>query len=229
MQKAFENVPEKTKLIIKSVLPLVVILILFIVAGKFGISKIIEVQAQIAESERNRTILTQKLALLKSIAQTVAEDSGAAVSALPDKNPSLIVISQLKKIGAASGVIISGIKSASPVEDTAGISHVAISFEIAGDRSQMISFVKTITNIAPITLLDKIKINEGAGTTTADVSIKSYWAIFPKSLPTLTTPITDLTPAEKKTLQDVSGLTQPDFVEIPPSEGGGKTDPFVGQ
>lgn len=229
MQKSFTNIPEKTKLILKSVLPLVVILILFLIAGKFGIGKVIEVQAQIAKAEQDKTILTQKLSLLESLTQTIAEDSGVAVSALPDKNPSLIIISQLKNLGATSGVVVSGTKSATQIDDTGGISHIVISFAVTGDRAQIIAFLKTVTNIAPITLLDKVRISEGAGLTHADVSVRSYWAVLPKTLPTLTTPITDLTADEKKILGSVTTLTQPDFVEVPASDDGGKTDPFTSQ
>ena len=217
---------KNTKLIINSTLPLIIVVILFAVVGQFGISKVTDLRNQIEKARKDQTVLAQKLKLLESISETVAEDSGASLAALPDANPSLIVISQIKNVSIGNGVLIATIKSSPPVEDSGGLSHVSISFETIGTKSQITSFLKSIANIAPITIIDKIKMTEVGGVARAVVTVKSYWSILPKTLPTLTSPITDLTAAEKKTLEDVSALTQPSFVTVPPSEGVGKTDPF---
>ena len=91
----------------------------------------------------------------------------------------------------------------------------------------MLEFLKSIDTIAPITLVDKIKINEVGGTTRAEVSVKSFFAALPTKLPSLTEPLRDLTEAERETLSKISALTQPPFTDIPPSQGEGKIDPFA--
>ncbi len=215
------------KLVMNSVLPLTIVVILFIVVGQFGISKVTDLRNQIEKSQKDQTVLAQKIKLLESISSTVEEDSGASLAALPDANPSLIAISQLKNISTLNGIGISGLKSASPVEDSGGLSHISLSFETTGTRSQIVAFLKSLSDIAPITIVEKLKMSETGGVARAAVTVKAYWSNLPKTLPTLTSPITDLTPAEKKTLESVNALTQPSFVIVPPSEDAGKTDPFT--
>lgn len=221
----FNKIPENIKTIGRSTLPLAVIIILFIAVGKFGFSRISELRGRIAQAQRDQTVLTQKLNILKSISETVTSGSPMALTALPSTNPSLITTSQLKSLASIQEVVISGIKGSGEVKDNSGLSRVNISFEATGGRAQIIAFLKSIGTIAPITLVDKVKITEAGGAVRADVSVKSFWAALPTKLPTLTEPITDLTANETETLTAVTGLTQPSLIEIPVSEGG-KADPF---
>ncbi len=226
MENYLKNIPESVKLTINSVLPLIIVLILFLIVGKFGIAKVVEVRSQTIQVEKDQNVLKQKLTLLQSINDTLATGSSAAVAALPANNPSLVVVSQLKNLSISNGVSISGIKAGAETLDPSGLSKVSINFIVAGNRPSVISFLTSIETIAPITLIDKIKMNEGSGQTIANVSVKSFWSALPKTLPDLNQPITDLTAAEKKTLIEVSGLVQPVFEEVTPTEGGGKSDPF---
>ena len=221
-----EKIPENIKLILKSTLPLIIVVILFIFVGPFGISKIVDLQDQIDAASKDKTILSQKLTLLQTVATTVSQESTKALSAMPDANTSLVAISQIKTVSSQDGVLVSGIKAASPVDDPSGTSHVGISFQLAGDKNQILTFLKDIANIAPLTLVDKIKITSAGTSEIANVTINSYWSSLPKTLPTLTTPINDLTAGEKKTLTTVDNLTQPSFSVITPTDGVGKTDPF---
>ncbi|HTK03504.1 MAG TPA: GspMb/PilO family protein [Alphaproteobacteria bacterium] len=218
--------PKNFKLILNSTLPLIVVIILFLLVGKFGISKILEIQSQISDTRTRQTVLTQKLSLLQNLSETVSTGSNVSLSALPDTNPALLVVSQLKNISSASGVTLSGLKSGAEVLDPSGISKVGISFNVTGTRDTIIAFLKTIQDIAPITVVDKVKINQAGEETTASVTVQSFWADLPKTLPKLDQPITDLTEAEKKTLTDIENLIQPNFADVAPSETSGKEDPF---
>ena len=221
------KIPENIRLIISSVLPLIIVVILFILAGPFGFSKIVDLQNQIDLSKKDKAILSQKLALLQSVSATISQDTNTSLSALPDANPSLAVLSQVKSISAKDGVSLSGIKTSSPINDASGTLHVGITFQIAGGKSQILTFLKDIANIAPLSLIDKIKINQNGDSQLADVTLQSYWAPLPKILPTLTTPISDLTAEERDVITSISSLTQPTFLVVPPAEGSGKVDPFA--
>lgn len=226
MQKLLSNLPENVKLVISSLSPLIIVGILFALVGQFGISKVVDVRNQIAKAEKDQAILTQKLTLLKSISGTINESTRTSLAVLPDTNPSLIMMSQLKIISSSNSVLISGVKSGTPINDSSGLFHVDISFQVSGTRSQVISFLNNISLIAPITIVDKVKITESAGAVRADVTTKSYWSSLPKTLPVMTSPITDLTTAEKKIVTDIGSLTQPTFVNVPSSSESGKIDPF---
>lgn len=223
MPKLSENI----NLTLKSVLPLIVVIILSFIAVPFGISKVTDLQGQINTLQNNKNILSQKLSLLQSISATVSQDSESALSAVPNTNTTLVAISQVKNISSQNGVSVSNIKAGSEVVDSIGTSHVAVSFRVAGSRSQILAFLKDVSNMAPIALVNIVKISGNNDSEAADITIESYWAPLPKTLPTLTSPINDLTANEKSVLTSVTSLIQPTFSIVPPTDGAGKTDPFT--
>lgn len=226
MQKYLANISGNMKSVITSILPLTIVIILFVIVGQFGIGKVIDIRNQISKAEKDLNVLNQKISLLQSFSGTISENSKVSFIALPDTNPSLTVMSQIKIVSSMFGVLISGNKSGAPIDESNGMSHVDISFQVTGSRSQVFLFLKSLSSIAPIIIIDKIKISEGAGIVRADTTIRSYWSALPKTLPTLTSPITDLTPAEKEILNSITTLTQPAFVSVPAQDSVGKTDPF---
>lgn len=221
----FKNIPDNVKLILSSVGPLIIVIILFFVVGNFGVSRIKLQRSQIKEEENAKQILTQKLNLLQSVSGTVAADSGFSIAAIPDKNPALVVIYQLRVAGARNGIVLSNIKSGGENKDNSGLSRVDISFDIIGPKTQVISFLKSIETITPITNLVKVQINEAGGITRTTANVNSFFAPLPTKLPSLTQPIGDLTQAEKQTLIDISGFVQAPFSSLPPAPGG-RVDPF---
>lgn len=222
----FKNIPTGTKQILIAVLPLVVVSILIIVVGKFGLSKISEVRSALTKAQGDRTLLTQKSNTLRTVLSSARDVADVALITLPETNPALAVVSQIKLVASENSVLISGVKSGSEVADKTGLSRSDISFNISGPRVSVLAFIKAIQNIAPIIVVDKIKISENGGLVDSSISVKSFWSPLPTKLPSLTTQITDLTPAEKQLITDMGSLRKPVFVIVPPSTGAGKTDPF---
>ncbi len=222
----FKKLPENVRLILNSLVPLIIVLVLFVLIGQFAFGKISEVRNKITKSQKDQLILVQKLDLLKTLGSTASSSIESVSNALPETNPSLAVISQIKNLAVQNGVVVANVKGGAEVKDNSGLSRADISFEVFGPRIQIILLAKTVSQIAPVTLMDKIKISENAGSARANISVRSFWAPFPTKLPALTEAITDLTADEKKTLGLTVNLIQPQFTEFPPSEGGGKADPF---
>lgn len=221
-----EKIPENIKAIINSVIPLVAALILFLLVGNFGISKINDIRAQIDSARVDQNVLTQKLSTLQALSGTISNYTSAASTALPDANTSLAVTSQLKNLAIANTLLITNLKSGGEAKDTTGLSRVDITFDADGGKAQIISFLKSIAGIAPITTVDKIQINESGGMAKANVTVKSYWAALPATLPTTTQALNSLTPDEQAVLTQVSTLSQPTFVNITPTSGG-RSNPFA--
>lgn len=221
-----QKIPENTLIVLKVFLPLFLIIILFVIVGKFGFGKTSDLRNEISSAQNDQSTLTQKLEILKNIKSTGEQLSNITVSALPDSNPSLAVVSQIKILAGMNGLVVSSIKASSPQVAAGGFSSVSISFNILGPRNQIESFVNKVGSIAPITIVDKIKISETApGSSVGSISIKSFWMPFPTKIPAVTQAISDLTPDERQTLQDLRNLTQPVFNQVPAAEGG-KGDPF---
>jgi Tfp pilus assembly protein PilO len=220
------KIPDNVATTLKAVFPFFVVIILFVIVGKFGFGKIVEIRDQIKKTQNDQQVLTQKLDVLRNIEATGEKSSNIAVNALPDTNPSLSVISQIKILSGKIGLTVSEIKAGSPGVNSSGLSQVNVSFKVIGPREQVESFVTEISKIAPITIVDKIKISESTpGTSMGNISVKSFWAPFPTKIPAVDKAISDLTSQEQQTLQSLSELTQPIFTDIPAGEGG-RNDPF---
>ena len=71
----FKNLSTGTKQITVAVFPLLAVIILFIIVGKFGLSKISEVRAGLAKAQKDRTILTQKTDILRTVSASVGESA----------------------------------------------------------------------------------------------------------------------------------------------------------
>jgi len=213
MNKFLDSVPENQKQIIKSVAPLVIVLILFLIVGKFGFAQISKIRSQIKSAEKSESILTDKLSILRSVAQTSATGANSVLFALPKSNPALQTISQLKVLASQNLVVLSDVKSTAGISSSSDLSSVNVSFVLTGTREQIISFIKGLDTIAPVTFVSKMDLSELAGVNVANVTTKTFYAPLPKTIPTVTQPITDLTPSEKDQLVKILGLTPPVFGE----------------
>lgn len=227
MKNALDGIPAGVKQGILAVVPLIIVIILFLTVGNFGISKIQDIRAQITEGNNTVATLTQKLNILQTLSATATQGSAVAIAAVPDTNPSLIVISQLKSLAAAQGVAISGVKSGSGPMNPSGLGEVDITFTLDGPRGNVFAVLASTATVSPILVLDKVKISESAGAVRADATVKSFWAALPKAIPAVTQPVTDLTESERKIITSLQALTQPVFTEVAPSEVSGvNTAPF---
>lgn len=221
------KIPNEVKAIAVSGAPLVGALLLFLIVANFGISAIKNTRAQISQSQSDQNILNQKLNILNAIAPSAADLSNSAALALPSSNTSLAVFSQLKNLALVNALLLTNIKTGSEVKDNSGLSRVDVSFDISGTRDQINSFLKGVSGLAPIMIVSSIKLSENAGVNTGGIIVQSFWAPLPKSIPTTTEAITDLTPDEQAVLATVQSLTSPIIVQGQPAQPGGKSDPFA--
>lgn len=206
------TITEKDKQILKAAAPLVIVVMLFFIVGKFGVSNIKEVRQQINNTKKTESVLNGKLKILQTVADAQA---GADMSliALPDKNPALSIISQIKLLSFNNSITVEGIKSSTP-GDTTGLSYVTTTFTAIGTEDSILSFARGINNIAPVSVIEKMDISTNAGSGEASISIKTYYAPLPATIPTITQAVTDLNATEKSLLSEIIALTPPVFSDI---------------
>jgi hypothetical protein len=214
------------KAIFKSTLPLFLTVVLSLIVGIYGIGRVKALGTQIAQAQKDKNVLTDKLNVLRNIDSTIETGSQTSSVALPDKNSAFIVLSQIRGIAQQNGVALSDLASGVAVKDPSGFSRVNISFAIVGSRAGIIAFLNGVQKIAPLTLVDKIEFAEAKKGPQATITVKSFWSPFPQSLPALNEQISSLTPDEEDTLSKVNALIQPQFAEVPATDTGGKADPF---
>ena len=220
------DIPQNIKLIIKSVAPLTIVLILFVLVGNFGISNIKQVNTEINSAKRDNNVLSQKASLLSSISNTLGNSPNVATTAIPVNNSSLMALSQVRNLASQNQLSVTNIKSG-PSAGAGGISKIVITFEADGTIDQIGSFLQSLSTIAPITSLDGVKIAQGSRGVTANISISTFWAPAPTSLPAVSQSVNDLTSDEKTVLARVATLTQPIFSEVTPVVSTGRSDPFT--
>jgi len=226
MQNLLKNLPENIKRAVSAGAPLLIVIVLFVIVGKFGVPKVLELRSEVKAAQKTEEKLTQKLNLLQTLSSDVALKANIVSSALPDSNPALAVMSQLKNLALNQGVVLSVMKSSAGTGNSAGLNEVNISFTLDGARPQINSYLAEIAKIAPITTVRKIAIIESAGGTSADIGVVTYWAEFPKTIPAVTEAITDFTSEDKKILSNISALIQPSSMEVAPFGGEINPNPF---
>lgn len=220
-----KDIPQNVKVALKSIAPLLVVIVLFILVGKFGFAKVQELRTQIDSAKVTQNTLSQKISIIQSLSANLSNFSSSAAIAMPDGNTALAVISQLKNLATINGLLVTDVKSSSPTKGTAGLSSVKVSIQVSGTREQISGFVKAIPTIAPITVLDELKITESAGVLQAAISVNGFWAVLPAALPTSSQSLSGLTNDEQAVLSSVNSLTPPSFASLSPVPGG-RTDPF---
>jgi hypothetical protein len=226
MPKQTLSLPESVRQTAIAAAPLLIVIILFIFVGNFGVSKVMGLRGQIQSAEALQATLTQKLAILQTLSATAASAAPLALGAVPDTNPALSTISQLKILALQEGIVLSGIRSSSGVSSTNGMNEASIVFSADGTLPKILSFLNDTAKVAPIMIVDRIAMTESLGIVRAELGVKSYWAELPKTIPSVDSPVTDLTASEKATLTKVSALTQPIFTQAVPSQGGTNPNPF---
>lgn len=223
MNKAIEKNIQILGIPILSILGVIVV---FILAGNLVYGKVSELLLQNDVARRMTTTLRTKLSSLQSNQSQVSDIAQSLTNALPASNTSLETASQLKLIAAENGITLQNFSSGQEIKD-GDIMHVDIVFDAEGQSNNILNFLNETKTIAPIDKVKRLKLTGGVngGPARANILISSYWAAFPTVIPAVSDPLQDITPEEQTLLTQLSGLKQPQFVELSPG-GGGKADPF---
>lgn len=208
------NLSESDKQILKSVAPLVIVIILFIISGRFAISKVTDIRKQITDAKKVQLVLNNKLKTLSTISQNSGASANLAVMAFPKSNPALQLFSQIKILAGTNQLILSNIKSSIGSAEGDNLSFLNTTFDITGSRNDIFSFIFGTSGIAPLTFIQKVDFTENQGAYTANITARTYFAPLPSTIPTVTQAVTDLSSVEKNLLAELGTLSQPITFEV---------------
>ena len=220
-------VPRNIEVMVIPFVLITVLIVLSILVAKIGISKVNSQREKLAVAQKDETIFKQKQEILQEVQGEVLSLADLSASAVPNKNPVLAVISQLKNLASSRSVVLSNLQVGSKSGTEKGMSKVDIGFDVDGDFSSVLDFLQDTGKIAPISQIEKIEINQAVGVTRANTTLVSFWAPFPKKLPPLTEPAKDLSVEELSLIRSLSELTPPAFLEMTPSAPSAREDPFT--
>ena len=182
--------------------------------------------SDIKEGEKIERALSEKVMVLRKIEGVVLGQADTSVAALPDKNPSLLAISQLTRAANDNFLKVVEKKGGAEISGTGEIKEGRVTISVEGGFQDTLAFLKNILTLAPLSVVSEVKIKSQIDHFTAQVSVSIFWSSFPTTLPALTSPIKTLTPEEEKFLGELAALIKPSLLGVPPSTFGGRPDPF---
>ncbi len=223
MKKDF--IPANLRVFLTPTITILVLIVLTILVVKIGLPLITKQNSALSTASANEQILTQKEGLLRDVSATVTKDAESITLALPEKNPALVTISQIKSLATSKGVLIKNLKVGSGAEEQ-NFSRVEVAFDADGSLANVMDFLNSIKTISPISVVEKVKISQSGGILSATTSLRGFWASFPATLPAITDPVTNLSDDEKNLIVKLSDLTPPAFSSVAPGEPSTRDNPF---
>ena len=97
-------------------------------------------------------------------------------NALPDTDPILSVLTQLRSLAGINGVTISGISLGASDVGASGLNESNISFNVLGPMNQIVSFLTGTQLVSPIIVLNKVDVVQRDSIFEASVTAKSFWS-----------------------------------------------------
>lgn len=204
---------------------ILVVLVLFYFGITQSLDRIKDKRRELAAARRDETTLEQKQEVLSDLSGEITNFVNVSSAAVPEKNTSLIMISQIKSLAAQRLLFLSDISIGGSAGDGA-LSKSSISFDVEGDFTQVTSFIRDIANSAPLSRIDSVEIRQGGDVVSATISLSAYGAAFPEKLPPINEPLSDLTDKEREVLGILTELQAPPFSEVTPQESIQKENPF---
>lgn len=215
---------------IKSILPTIGILMVLLLVG-FNLLKIgwDEINGQASELKVLRLedkVLLEKQSILSEIQGNILAQADLSLQVLPDQNPALAIISQVKTLAFERGLILTKINAGAETEEENGFSKVDVTVEMQGTPSLVMDYILVLKQIAPLVNIGKVNITGAAGSTQATLTITGYWSALPSEIASVSSPINDLTQEEVDLLEEFSGRLFPTFVVSAPQEPAIRENPF---
>lgn len=219
-------IPPDFRILLRPLALICAMVILAAVIYNVGVSRVSQENAQLATAKKNEAVLAERATTLESVSGTVTSQAKAADAAVPNLNPGLVTLSQLRSLAAKTSLTVIDFGVGSEIRDIGTLSRVEVSVTVEGQFGNVISFISQLNTIAPIAVPGKIRITSSGGLSRGLVAVSSYFSPLPTKLPALTEPVTKLTTAETDTITKVTSLSQPAFLELTPQPGAPRPNPF---
>lgn len=221
------KITKELKFFLKPLGVLIVLIVLIIITLNFGLGQINSVKAKIKKSNKDEKILITKVNTLKNVAEVLPSDISFIDIVLPSKGTSLYSMSQIKNQAYPLGLLVTNLKTGSAIQTQEGVSKTSLSFDVQGNEQVIYSYLGLFPKLLPLMKVDKVDISKAEGIANATVTLSTFSGDLPKEIPSITTPITDLSNDEIKTLKDISGFLLPQFIIPSVSIEASREDPFT--
>jgi len=208
-----------SKILAWPILLLIGLILLFVFVLQVGVRQVFVLKDKTEKSKEEEAVLGKKLDVLSTLEESALPLADLSLVALPETNPSLVIISQLKSLALEKGVNVVSIEQAAPIVGVEGqeVTYLMVQFNINGEIIPILEYLKALKTSVPLITLGDVQIVSEIGLNRAKVGLVGNFSALPATLPALTSPLNELTAEEKDILAKLSSYKLPVFSEVPPS------------
>ena len=195
--------------------------------GFYAYGQISEQYEILKDSQSEEESLRVKHNTLSEIETSNLDASNRSVIAMPEGNPGLFMLSQLKSLAQkhALPVLDSSVQKEALFDGDLTRSKVVVTIK-SDSTDPIIAYIKEIQELAPLSTLERVDISGDYLDYETVVEVYVYWAPFPTNLPAFGESITHLSSNDQEVLSKISSLTVPMFTVLNPTDPSGRVDPF---
>lgn len=217
--------PNFRVLVLPAVL-IVILAILTVVVFKNGVTRISAQIKSLEESKKTENVLQEKVDVLRRIEGVVLGQADITALALPEKNPSLLMMHQISQEAERTGLVVLDRKTSSVPKPIGDMFSMTLVITIDGGLPEMVNMAKSIKQLAPLSSVNLLKLRKEGGKLVMEVDLSVFWGDFPTLLPPLTEPIKTLTQNEEAKVAELAKLEKPVFVTLEASDPVVRENPF---
>lgn len=221
------KIPQKMKAVLVPAGLLLAMIFLGMIIVKVGFGRIKSQRTEMQKAEKNETILSQKQQVLQSLQNNILSYADISLNAIPESNPSLTALSQLKSVAEENGLFLNNIEIGNEVKDKSNTYRAGIAFEVEGSISQILPFLISLKELVPLLVIDRVEIQQTAGVSRASVELAVFWASLPTKLPSISEPVLELSASETNLLNNLSSFRQPIFTQALEAIPTDRENPFT--
>lgn len=221
------NLKNEINFLVKPLSIMALVLFAIVIALVVGAKNITNIRNVITKNKTTEKSLTQKVSALETVSQALPGDVTFLDVVLPSKGSVLYALNQIRSQTVVNSLTISNLKTGNSIPESGGVMKSSVSFEISGQDLDIYAFLASLNKMLPLMNIDKVSFSSISGLLTANVSVNVYSADLPKTIPSVTGTVSELTSQDIQLLNELATYTMPKFTEpsIDPKNTQ-KTDPF---
>lgn len=222
MDKSVNILTEKkvgTSGLFKPVLLLGLSILAFIFVAGLSYNKVTSEWSSYKSLNEDIKKLEDKKNSLQAVGASLKASIEVPALALPEKNPTVWAIANIRNLAIENTAIPSGLKLQSGSQDIEGISDNQLTFRLqTNDFDSILNFFKALSKTLPLVTLKSLNIaSDQESGIVADAQITIFNSKYPEKLPNIEAPVTTLTQKENELLNQIAGYKIPDFTNLLPS------------
>lgn len=221
-----EGKQDQIKQMLPQVLYLLVLIVMFYVLLKSGSGNYFKQRDLLKQSRKTENMLAEKLAYLSEIGSVIRTDVETVTTALPEKNPVLGVIAQVKGVQGESGLEVSNIRVDSPSQMSSTRAGTTVKFDVVGDMEGIVGLLEKLMNILPITIINQVVITNKGSDLLAEIKATIFWQDLPTRIPPTADPVDKLSKDDLALLAHLQQMKMPGFGKTLPQPPSDRLNPF---